>query len=286
MMISELVLKFAAIAAYHSLTFESHSANLPIILNYGSMSSPILVIDKGDSLTWQNQIQGTNSITSLTTAWTNDAVLPPGGNFTTVLSTPGFYPFVTSTSGYGAIHVIDWNTNPPAVTVNWPVDSFAFGGAVYDIEIDATVRIQQTNIVEVDALINGNVIGTSSNAPFSFHWTQSGSTIPQGAYVIQVLVHDIQGTINYSNAIRIQVGDGRPTLCLPRRLENGRFLCYYSLDTAFGGYIAYYGGLPLTRKEGFYQKLLRGDGVFVDATATNALMQRFYVFGEGQTPPP
>lgn len=253
-----------------------------------NIDRPMLRIDAGDSITWINHLSGSNAVISYSTAWRGGVLTNYGDTVSAVFSLPGEFPYATTGSGYGLVTVAGWTDAPPAVELNWPIDGFVFGGFPYRIQLQATVRLAATNVAAVDFWADTNLIGRATNGPYDVLWEgdPSSGLIAPGEYRVRALVTEVGGRQYQSSSVRVAVRNGGGALSLPRRLPDGSFMACYSVEDAWGGYVAWYDAVPLGRKRAFYPFTLIGDGVFVDTTAGSGDGRRYYILSAGQGPPP
>lgn len=132
---------------------------------------------------------------------------------------PGWAPIDAAQIGLGARtggenaahHVDNFNVlfnaelalpQPPSVTITSPANNATFAaGAAVTITVNATDPEGQISRVEFFA--NGQKIGESTTAPYSF----TVPSAPQGAYLVQARVTDAQGITVPSGTIKVLVGN-------------------------------------------------------------------------------
>jgi Bacterial Ig domain len=193
-----------------------------------------LCINVGDVVVWVNQGSATNTTASYGGAWSSPP-LAPGDAFAFTFTQSGFYAYRTGDPStpytvWGAITVNGWTNAPPVVTINSPADnSVAYpfqSGSPFQSSNPGTLLASvndPSDIVQVEFLANGSLIGTATNLPFAVEWTNA----PQGQYLIVARSTDRQGTTNDSIPVHLHtVAD--VTLWGARLIPGGKLMAFYN----------------------------------------------------------
>jgi hypothetical protein len=171
--------------------------------------------------------------------------------------------------------VSGWTNQPPAVTINTPVDGYMFPPGA-----QVTVLASVTNYVtlaEVDYFANSSLIGTATNPPYSIQWT----TPSTGRYALVAKAADRQGAVTSSQPLNISVVF--PPFPLgagwwgPRVLPTGQLLVFY-LTTLNRYRINFSDSVLFTNfVDAGRLNYDAGYGMYVDESAPNSPRQaRFY----------
>ena len=133
---------------------------------------------------------------------------------------------LVSTTAARSIVITDTNA-PPKVSLTAPANNTKFALPA-DIALKASASDVEVNgsIAKVEFLANGQVIGTSTSAPYSFTW----SNPPAGAYTLTAQATDNLGALTVSAARTITVQNNTPpTVSLGGALAAGTYLLPPSL---------------------------------------------------------
>jgi plastocyanin len=272
------------------------AATITNILSSPGWQMQVLNIHAGDTVVWVNQQTSppTNSVQSYGGEWSSPQ-LGPGDSFSFTFTDAGFYAYRTGMpwqrSGTGAvpgtITVSGWTNAPPAVTINTPVDGFAFPPAYMPVTV--LVQASVTNderIARIEYYANTNLIGTANSPPFGVPWGMDYSP-PPGPYALVAKAVDNDGSYTLSQPVNIMVGPN--AYCWGTRvLRGGQVMFYYAVTT---GYViwpwpAWVVSLDNLATNSVLQTLDNGGpgvtaidsgpGVFVDESPPAAGQARFY----------
>ncbi|MDY7228175.1 Ig-like domain-containing protein [Hyalangium rubrum] len=100
------------------------------------------------------------------------------------------------------------DTTPPAVSITSPTASAAVAGTV-TISANAT---DEFGVQRVEFLIDGQMVGTSTSAPYSFTWNTLTATI--GNHTLTARATDIHGNAATSPGVSVKVDNLPPSVAL------------------------------------------------------------------------
>ncbi len=118
-----------------------------------------------------------------------------------------YYRFLSPASGYGNINELEFwgnpsdpTSQPPLVTLDSTLDNnrYAPGSSV---NLAATATDPDGTIAKVEFFAGTTLIGTDTQAPYSFLWT----SVPAGTYSVTARATDNTGVSANSNAARIRL---------------------------------------------------------------------------------
>jgi hypothetical protein len=91
------------------------------------------------------------------------------------------------------------DTTPPTTSITSPSAGATVSGNVSVTTSDS----DNSGVAQVDLLVDGAQIATSSAAPFSFLWNANASG--SGSHTLQAIAHDMAGNLGYSTAVTVSV---------------------------------------------------------------------------------
>jgi hypothetical protein len=267
--------------------------HLPDAVDQNGLSRPLLAIDAGDTVTWEvtDNYKYFTGVRSYSGDWSSPPLTTNGASYSMTFNQPGLYLYEALGSfGQppfpGAITVLGWTNQPPAISINYPVEGFVFASPRQFVRLDATVRIAETNIQQVDFWANTNLIGSLTNPPFSLLWTnfQSG---PSSTLFARAT--DKNGTVYTSRSVSIGVADnpgGYSALSMPRYLPDRTFVLYFSVWPDHWNQLH---SLLLAERDDLspgspwdsWIWALTGEGVFFDPSVGAGHTNRFYAVEPG-----
>ena len=223
-----------------------------------------LAVNSGDTVVWVNAPQGasTDYVESYGGEW-RSPLLAIGASFSVTFPNPGFYAYRTSESAdsgrtSGTVTVRGWTNQPPAVTINTPMDGFLF--ATYQ---PAFVQASVTNPAEtvlVQYFANTNLIGSATNPPYAVQWQAS----TPGAYALVARATSRQGVVTESLPVNVQAVPFLGYVWGPKVLPTGAFLFFYNCGLRGGVYVS--DDLSFANA-GTVGTTIFGYGMFVDESA-------------------
>jgi plastocyanin len=281
-------------AAASTAVLCASAAELKILMHHpdpvdqNGLDRPLLTIDSEDTVTWEVTDNFFTNVQSYTGDWSSPPLTTNGGaSYSMTFTQPGLYLYEasplypwSSLPVPGAITVLGWTNHPPEISLNDPVEGFVFASRHALVRLDATVRIAETNILQVDFWANSNLIGSLTNPTFSLLWSNFQSGV---SYALFARATDKNGTVRTSRNVGIGAAPGLSAyyaLSMPRYLADGTFVFYYSVSPDL--YWSQYQLVILKRDDlspgSPFQEgpTINGEGVFFDAFAGAGHTTRFY----------
>jgi hypothetical protein len=259
----------------------------PDPVDQNGLDRPLLAIDAGDTVTWQASDGFFSGVQSYTGDWKSPPLTTNGATYSMTFNQTGLYLY-EALGSYGpvpgAITVLGWTNQPPAISINNPVDGFVLTNPRAFVRLDASVRVEETNILRVDFWANANLIGSLTNAPFSLLWTNSltDNYFQPGSYSLFARAIDRNGNVYTSRSVVVGVVvAGVPYVASrPRYLSDATFVFYYSVYpdayySQFQWIIVERDDLSQSSQTEFGPSL-NGDGVFFDPFVGGSHTNRFY----------
>jgi hypothetical protein len=266
----------------------------PDPVDQNGLDRPLLAIDAGDTVTWEvtDNEKYFTGVQSYTGDWSSPPLTTNGAFYSMTFGQPGLYLYeAVSQFGQppfpGAITVLGWTSQAPAISINSPVEGFVFASPRLFVRIDATIRIAETNILQVDFWTNTNLICSLTNPPFSLLWTNFQ---PGSSYALLARATDKNGTVYTSRSVSIGVADNPPggywALSMPRYLPDRTFVLYFSV---WPDHWYQQRSLLLAERDDLspgspwdsWSWALTGEGVFFDPSVGSAQTNRFYSVERG-----
>jgi endonuclease G len=102
---------------------------------------------------------------------------------------------------------VQGDTTPPTVSLTSPEEGSKLGG---NLTLTADASDTESGVASVDFLVDGNLVGTSTAAPYKTVW--SSWTVANGAHAITARAHDVAGNVATSAAVSITTNNGRLTI--------------------------------------------------------------------------
>jgi hypothetical protein len=91
------------------------------------------------------------------------------------------------------------DTTPPTASITSPTAGAILSGSVNVMTSDS----DNTGVAQVDLVVDGAKVATSSTAPFGFVWNSSASG--SGSHALQAIAHDMAGNLGYSTVVTVSV---------------------------------------------------------------------------------
>lgn len=138
--------------------------------------------------------------------------------------------------------VLPWSNQPPAITINTPLDGFHFGWSLFgtnpvseSITLRASVTNQPAEIARVEFYAGTNLLAAVTNAPYQFTWTNA----LLGTHLLSARSVDIQGVTRESRPVTIHVVDTTTAVRFlnPRIVKGGLLVTQYVVNPTYGNLI-------------------------------------------------
>ncbi len=195
-----------------------------------------LAINAGDTVVWVNQqaVPATNYVESYGGEW-RGALPNPGDSFAFTFTNAGFYAYRTGLqsgvglSVVGTITVSACTDEPPAVTINSPVDGAVFPMAVFVRPGLIGSRLVQAsvadpdNVARIQYFVNSNLVGTAASPPYGILWTNA----QEGEFLLTAKALDRRGVETVSKSVRV-LSLAAPSVWGPHVLPGRRVLLFFS----------------------------------------------------------
>jgi hypothetical protein len=105
-----------------------------------------------------------------------------------------------------ATETVTVDNSPPTVSITSPSPGAALSGTV---PLTAAAGDAGSPVAQVDFLVDGNVVGTSTASPYNTSW--SSGTVPNGPHVLTARATDEAGNVTTSTAVNVTVNNAPDT---------------------------------------------------------------------------
>ena len=202
-----------------------------------------------------------------------------GSSFSHTFDRPGFYPYRRVHRGagppydpigflamHGTVTVLPWSNQPPAVTINTPLDGFHFGWSLFGprtvsevITLRASVMNASVEIARVEFYAGTNLLAAVTNAPYQFAWTNA----PLGTHLLNARSVDLQGVVREARPVTIYVVDTTlgSRFLNPRIVEGGLLVTEYVINRSYGNLILH--RMPAVNDFGVERKETTESAIFI-----------------------
>lgn len=259
------------------------AANVDVTIIGNRASPPDIAVNVGDTVTWHagggSNIQ---SVESYTGEFSSPVLVERGSSFSYTFSRPGFYPYrhiprepiapydPTASAFFlarqGTVTVLPRSNQPPAITINTPLDGFHFGWSLFGtnpvsewITLRASVTNHHSDIARLEFFAGPNLLAAVTNAPYEFSWTNA----PLGAHLLNARSVDTQGVIREALPITIHVVD--TTLAVrflnPRIVPGGLLAADYVINPTYGNLILH--RMDTVEEFGVERKQTKESAIFI-----------------------
>jgi hypothetical protein len=232
-----------------------YAANFDVSLIGARAYPPDIAVNTGDNVTWHaGDVQ---SVESYDREFSSPIMLERS-TYSHTFSRPGYYPYrhiarvrvapynpVTDRLAMqGTVTVLPWSNQPPAVTINTPIDGSHWGWTLWGpptpsisewITLRASVTNQPTEIARLEFHAGTNLLAAVTNAPYQFTWTNA----PLGTHVLTARSVDLQGVVRESRPVTIHVVDTTTAFRFlnPRIVKGGLLVVDYVINPTMGNLI-------------------------------------------------
>jgi hypothetical protein len=259
------------------------SANVDVTIIENHAFPPDVAVNVGDTVTWHaGGPSDVQSVESYTGEFISPVMVERGSSFSYTFTRPGLYPYhhigheptppYTPVSSriakQGTVTVLAWSNQPPAVTINTPIEGSHWGWSLWGpttpsisewITLRASVTNQPAEIARLEFHAGANLLAAVTNAPYQFTWTNA----PLGTHVLTARSVDLQGVIRESRPVTIQAVDTTTAsrFLNPRIVAGGLLVTEYVINPTYGNQILH--RMPTVDQFGIERKQTKRSATFI-----------------------